>query len=220
MRRANNGVDFRSRVTGAGADSLARCMLPRAITRGLVRFVQVAHFPEVVRPLEASRNATKGSRAASLRHFRISMNFNLSLWRPFGPFEAQAVGPNPRRRGSVTAASTAESPFGQLHLHRCSGDLRAPGPGDGSALRRHSGVIQSALGSHPYNRQRLAFTSGTRIGPYEILSALGAGGMGEVYRARDTKLDRDVAIKVLPDAFATDPERLARFSAKRRRWPR
>src|SRR5215467_10440983 len=52
---------------------------------------------------------------------------------------------------------------------------------------------------------------GTRLGPYEIQSVLGAGGMGEVYRARDSKLKRDVAIKVLPDAFARDPERLARF---------
>jgi Tol biopolymer transport system component len=52
---------------------------------------------------------------------------------------------------------------------------------------------------------------GTRLGPYEIVSALGAGGMGEVYRARDTKLNRDVALKVLPDLVATDPERLARF---------
>ena len=52
---------------------------------------------------------------------------------------------------------------------------------------------------------------GSRLGSYEILSALGAGGMGEVYRARDTKLNRNVAIKVLPDVFANDPERLARF---------
>jgi serine/threonine-protein kinase len=52
---------------------------------------------------------------------------------------------------------------------------------------------------------------GTRLGPYEILSALGAGGMGEVRRARDTKLNRTVALKVLPELFARDPDRLARF---------
>ena len=52
---------------------------------------------------------------------------------------------------------------------------------------------------------------GTRIGVYDVLSPLGAGGMGEVYRARDTKLHRDVAIKVLPESFATDRERLTRF---------
>ncbi len=52
---------------------------------------------------------------------------------------------------------------------------------------------------------------GTTLGPYEVLSAIGAGGMGEVYKARDTKLDRDVALKILPDAFVNDPERLARF---------
>ena len=57
----------------------------------------------------------------------------------------------------------------------------------------------------------MPLASGTRLGSYEIQSALGAGGMGEVYRARDTTLNRDVAIKVLPDLFATDPDRLARF---------
>ena len=57
----------------------------------------------------------------------------------------------------------------------------------------------------------MALAAGTRIGSYEIVSPLGAGGMGEVYRARDPRLNRDVALKVLPDAFADDPERLARF---------
>src|SRR5215467_13575456 len=57
----------------------------------------------------------------------------------------------------------------------------------------------------------MAFAPGTRLGSYEILAPIGAGGMGEVYRAHDTKLDRDVAIKVLPDAVAQNPERLARF---------
>ncbi|HTM48707.1 MAG TPA: protein kinase, partial [Bryobacteraceae bacterium] len=57
----------------------------------------------------------------------------------------------------------------------------------------------------------MPLTAGTRLGPYEIVAPLGAGGMGEVYRARDTKLKRDVALKVLPDSVASDPERLARF---------
>src|SRR5512138_2342367 len=57
----------------------------------------------------------------------------------------------------------------------------------------------------------MSLSPGGRLGPYEILSAIGAGGMGEVYRARDTKLNRDVALKILPDSFADDPERLARF---------
>ena len=57
----------------------------------------------------------------------------------------------------------------------------------------------------------MPLSAGTRLGPYEILAPIGAGGMGEVYRAKDTGLDREVAIKVLPDTLARDPERLARF---------
>src|SRR6187401_1201032 len=58
----------------------------------------------------------------------------------------------------------------------------------------------------------MALTPGSRFGPYEILASIGAGAMGEVYRARDTTLNRDVALKVLPASVAQDPERLARFS--------
>ena len=57
----------------------------------------------------------------------------------------------------------------------------------------------------------MPLTAGTRLGPYQIVDEIGVGGMGEVYRARDTKLGRDVALKILPDAFAADPDRLARF---------
>ena len=59
-------------------------------------------------------------------------------------------------------------------------------------------------------------TAGTKLGPYEIVAPLGAGGMGEVYRARDTKLDREVAIKVLPESFSHDAERIARFQREAR----
>src|SRR5437879_6741450 len=57
----------------------------------------------------------------------------------------------------------------------------------------------------------MALAAGTKLGSYEITGAMGAGGMGEVYQAHDTKLGRDVAIKVLPEAFAHDSERLSRF---------
>ena len=57
---------------------------------------------------------------------------------------------------------------------------------------------------------------GRQLGPYKILSTLGAGGMGEVYRARDTKLDREVAVKFLPPTFTADPERRARFAREAR----
>src|SRR5258705_9865576 len=58
----------------------------------------------------------------------------------------------------------------------------------------------------------LALTTGARLGVYEVIAQIGEGGMGQVYRARDTRLNRDVALKVLPDSFASDPDRLARFT--------
>jgi len=62
----------------------------------------------------------------------------------------------------------------------------------------------------------VALASGSRIGAYEVTAQIGVGGMGEVYRAHDSKLGRDVAIKVLPEAFAQDAERLARFEREAR----
>src|SRR5437867_8579205 len=67
-----------------------------------------------------------------------------------------------------------------------------------------------SLSSHTLGAGR-PMHSGTRIGPYEIAASLGAGGMGEVFRARDTRLNRDVAIKVLPKGFVSDADRLRRF---------
>src|SRR5262245_36262061 len=62
----------------------------------------------------------------------------------------------------------------------------------------------------------MALSSGRKLGPYSILSAIGAGGMGEVYLARDTRLDREVAVKVLPAELASDVERLKRFEKEAR----
>ena len=67
----------------------------------------------------------------------------------------------------------------------------------------------------------MALEVGSRLGHYSVTTKIGEGGMGEVYRARDTKLDRDVALKVLPQAFTDDPDRLARFErAKPQTWLR
>ena len=62
----------------------------------------------------------------------------------------------------------------------------------------------------------MAVIVGDRPGPYEILAPIGKGGMGEVWKARDTKLGRDVALKILPAAFASDPDRMARFEREAR----
>ena len=62
----------------------------------------------------------------------------------------------------------------------------------------------------------MALAAGTKLGPYEIVASLGAGGMGEVYRARDPRLGREVAVKVLPTYFCRDPDRLRRFEQEAR----
>jgi serine/threonine protein kinase len=66
----------------------------------------------------------------------------------------------------------------------------------------------------------MALAPGTRLGVYQVTALIGEGGMGQVYRARDTNLDRDVAIKILPEAFANDSDRLARFQRRPRPSPR
>src|SRR5215213_3671905 len=84
---------------------------------------------------------------------------------------------------------------------RSAAGIRGPPPRNcaGPCDRRH------------YNQVPMSLSQGTRLGPYEILGALGAGGMGEVYKARDTRLDRTVAIKVLPALSQADPGSRARF---------
>ena len=78
-------------------------------------------------------------------------------------------------------------------------------------IRIRPGRTKVALEVALYSAVSMALSAGARLGPYEILSLLGAGGMGEVYQARDAKLNRDVALKILPESLAGDPERLARF---------
>ena len=72
--------------------------------------------------------------------------------------------------------------------------------------------LVAPLASTDHTRSHSGLASGLRVGPYEVIAPLGAGAMGEVYRARDTKLNREVALKVLPELFALDPDRLARFT--------
>jgi dipeptidyl aminopeptidase/acylaminoacyl peptidase len=81
---------------------------------------------------------------------------------------------------------------------------------EGAVAARHPKIV-SDRGGTPIIRSTMTLSPGDRIGPYTITSAVGRGGMGEVFRARDTRLNRDVAIKVLPELFADDPDRLLRF---------
>src|SRR6476660_2964425 len=100
-------------------------------------------------------------------------------------------------------------------------DARAPGQGrsstdrgaDRDARRPDVRVHVHPAARRPLRRERSEVTlvAGTKLGSYEVIGPLGAGGMGEVYRARDAKLDRDVAIKVLPERLSSDPDALARF---------
>jgi serine/threonine protein kinase len=94
------------------------------------------------------------------------------------------------------------------HIHSASIHVKVVGGSCPCAIRYSTGA---STVPKMIDGNRLALNPGVRLGPYEILSARGAGGMGEVYRARDTMLNREVAVKVLPEAFTRDPDRLARF---------
>src|ERR1043165_7602877 len=86
----------------------------------------------------------------------------------------------------------------------------AASPGDSSRLGAAARHGKSESGDNPYVPS-MPVTAGQRLGPYEILAPLGAGGMGEVWRAHDTRLDRSVAIKLLPGEFAQNAQLKARF---------
>ena len=115
-------------------------------------------------------------------------------------FQSAAARPSGERDAFLAAATGDDEA-----LRREVESLLTWDAADGSVLDRLPPASMDPTPSHP------VLAAGLRVGPYEIVAALGAGGMGEVYRARDTKLRRDVAIKVLPESFANDPDRLARF---------
>ena len=109
---------------------------------------------------------------------------------------------------SGTSVSTPPAPS----TARCARPCAGYSP-DVVELSRES-PIESRLRTGIMRGSHMPLQAGTRLGPYEVLSLIGAGGMGEVYRARDTKLARDVALKILRSAITDDPTRLARFDAR------
>ena len=96
--------------------------------------------------------------------------------------------------------------------------LRAPKDPDPRLVNAtvRSNLVRTGYPARIIHDKSLALPSGTRVGVYEITAPIGAGGMGEVYRARDPRLGRDVAIKVLPSAFSADIDRLHRFEQEAR----
>src|SRR5215470_9829239 len=117
-----------------------------------------------------------------------------------GPFTDVAADASAR---SYWRSSPSGSRPGRRRSTKDSGSLRTGAP------ERAKRAIMSL-------QNPMSLNTGARLGPYEIVGVLGAGGMGEVYRARDSRLGRDVAIKVLPGEFSSDRERVARFELEAR----
>src|SRR5882762_4641581 len=126
-------------------------------------------------------------------------------------------------RSTRTAGSLARAWIWARSASRCTQSTTSPacsscGPrrarssatGSDSFVRKDKSYRQPSV-SAGIIHATVALTSGTKLGPYEIVAPLGAGGMGEVYRARDSKLGREVALKLLPPLFTADADRVARF---------
>src|SRR5450759_85183 len=155
-----------------------------------------------VRWPDVSRRSETATEAASTR--RLSNRSIVSARLCSGP--AAAAG---RAASPATPAQTPRKARFTVPILCCRRVVPASLDSQLSTLNFPTGIQ-----SFP---QSMALQPGTRLGSFEILDPLGKGGMGEVYRARDTRLGRDVAIKVLPETFAKDPQRLARFERDARR---
>src|SRR5262245_56990787 len=215
-------------IGSAAERAVSAAMLARglamaiAATTAIVRFRAVFAISVSSSPGEAA-NRGQNSHARTFRHFRARR-------RPVDPRLTMRAVPvmttSPERWATVErlyhaalaqaadtrAAFLADACRGDEELRQqvesllaqgASADVVLTGGGMAAAARLVSHVGGSAL-------------TGRRLGAYHILAPLGAGGMGEVYRARDTRLGRDVAVKILPHAFTTDSDRLARFEREAR----
>src|SRR5687767_7893794 len=114
--------------------------------------------------------------------------------------------------GSASCSIRSRMTRSRATCARRGGSSRPSGsPRASCAASGRSNPVRAAVPPRIIHEDRLALTPGTRLGVYEITAQLGVGGMGEVYRATDTKLKRQVAIKILPSSLSADPDRLARF---------
>ena len=134
-------------------------------------------------------------------------------------FEAVVDRPPVERAGFLAAATAGDDVLRHEVEALLAADAAAVGLSEqwpaasDSALAALRGAVD---GIHSDDPQSPGLTAGHRVGKYDVIAPLGAGGMGEVYRAHDTRLGRDVAIKILPRAFTDDPDRLARFEREAR----